>query len=156
MLRKFLKPKPRLRGDSNLEIQKVGPNSGIQRCIRIGQTCDLRSSSHPNQGINLTNIGAKMNQAMFEESRMAKDIDEKLDYLSTTIHRLEIIDDIRANVHDARLDKLNSAALNLAASILECLILALEHFNKPPTRKCDALSITKNGICLLTSIGAQI
>jgi hypothetical protein len=85
-------------------------------------------------------ITAKINQAIFEESGMAKEIDEKLGYLSTTIHRLKIIDNIVADVNEAHLDKSEWAALNLAASILEYLIVVLEHFNKPPTSKILSLA----------------
>ena len=71
---------------------------------------------------------------------MAKEIDEKLDILSMTIRHLEIVDNISAAVDDVNLDKLNCAALNLAASILEYLILILEHFKKPAKHELLSLS----------------
>src|SRR5271163_2845281 len=80
---------------------------------------------------------------MFEESKRADEVDEKLVFLSTTIHRLELMNDIPADIDNAQLDNLECAALNLTTSIIEYLTFAIRHFSRSFIGETESIVVTE-------------
>ena len=57
-----------------------------------------------------------------------KEINKHLDYLSKAIFRIKLTkaEELKNNLNDDRLDAINFAMANLAAAIINCLIIAIE------------------------------
>jgi hypothetical protein len=74
----------------------------------------------------------------YEESGKTKAIEEELEFLSYTIHRLGLTTDFPPNIAITQLANVQCAALNLCTAIMQYLTLGIQHFSKPLACKLAA------------------